>query len=306
MRLKIDTMTIPRNLDVPGYLARLGLDRRPEPTVDTLFALQRAHVERVAYENIEIHLERLTTVDPLESAARIVGGRGGYCFHLNGAFSALLGELGFDVTRHLGEVRGAVADAANSPDLKVNHMVLTVRIGEEAWFVDTGLGDALHEPIPLRAGENKQGPFTYGFAPWTAVDDGWRFVHDPAAQSYTSMVFTADPVRIKAFALAHKHLSTSPESSFVKALSVGRRDADGFDVLRGRVLTRNDGTGTQARTLESPTDWFACLAEVFDLPLHDVDAEARQKLWLRVSAAHEAWLVSEAENAAAAAAGAPT
>jgi N-hydroxyarylamine O-acetyltransferase len=46
-----------------------------------------------------------------------------------------------------------------------NHLVLTVR-GLPAdtnpggvWYVDAGLGDALHEPIPLIAGEYRQGPF---------------------------------------------------------------------------------------------------------------------------------------------------
>jgi N-hydroxyarylamine O-acetyltransferase len=171
---------------------------------------------------------------------------------------------------------------------------LTVRCAGESWFVDAGLGDALHEPIPLRTGEYRQGPFTYGLAPWQGEGqgDGWRFTHALAA-SFISMVFTMAPVSMEAFAEAHERLSTSPDSSFVKALSVGRRDADGFDVLRGRVLTRIDSAGKRSRTVENAPDWYACLAEVFDLPLDDVDAAAREKLWARVSAAHEVWLAGE-------------
>src|SRR5215831_4615258 len=94
------------SIDVAGYLRRLRL---PElagaaPSAESLFALHRAHAELVPYETLEIWLGRPTTVDPVESVARILRGRGGYCFHLNGAFSALLTVLGYRVTRHLGGV----------------------------------------------------------------------------------------------------------------------------------------------------------------------------------------------------------
>ncbi|MFF2412094.1 arylamine N-acetyltransferase [Streptomyces sp. NPDC058092] len=43
-----------------------------------LRALHAAHVVRVPYETLEIHLGRATTGDPEESVARILRGRGGY------------------------------------------------------------------------------------------------------------------------------------------------------------------------------------------------------------------------------------
>lgn len=88
-------------LDTAGYLERLGNADPGDPSVVGLRALHAAHVERVAYEAIEIQLGRPTTVDPYESAERIVARhRGGYCYHLNGAFSLLLSELGYDVVWH--------------------------------------------------------------------------------------------------------------------------------------------------------------------------------------------------------------
>ena len=80
--------------------------------------------------------------------------RGGYCFHLNGAFSELLRSLGYDVVRHVGGVHGP--EGATGEEM-ANHLVLTVRnLPNDAnpdgtWYVDVGLGDALHEPLPLRA-----------------------------------------------------------------------------------------------------------------------------------------------------------
>ena len=78
-------------LDTEGYLDRLGIADPGEPSVAGLRALHAAHVELVTYEAIKIQLGRPTTVDPYESAERIVARHpGGYCYHLNGAFSSLL------------------------------------------------------------------------------------------------------------------------------------------------------------------------------------------------------------------------
>jgi N-hydroxyarylamine O-acetyltransferase len=50
-------------------------------------------------------------------------GRGGYCFHTNGALSELLRSLGYTVERHVGGVHGP--DGASEAEM-ANHLVLTV------------------------------------------------------------------------------------------------------------------------------------------------------------------------------------
>lgn len=278
-------------MDTVGYLRRLGLVQAP-PSAAGLRALHVAHVERVAYEALQIWLDRPTTVDPLESAARIAGGRGGYCYHLNGAFSALATALGYQVTRHVGGVQSRGAE----PGITANHLVLTVRgLPEEAnpggeWLVDVGLGDALHEPLPLVAGSYTQGPFTYGLRPSEVAPGGWRFDHDPSG-SFAGMDFGLATTDMSAFTAMHEHLSTSPTSGFVRVLTVQRRDAKGVDSLRGLRLSRV-GTWTDAITLQTADDFYAALADIFDLPLDDVGAEDRDKLWRKVHAAHETWLAS--------------
>ncbi|HET9168485.1 MAG TPA: arylamine N-acetyltransferase [Actinospica sp.] len=279
--------------DIDGYLARLGVERPERPNLAWLFAVHRAHMERVPYENLEIQLGRATTVDPAASIGRIARGRGGYCFHLNGALGTLLAAVGYDVTRHLGEVRGASTDQA-STELTINHQVLTVACEGETWFVDAGLGDAPYEPMPLRAGQVAQGPFTYGLEPWDGRAGGWRFVHDPRQESFTSMVFAPEPVEPGAFAAAHLRLSTAPDSDFVRALVAGRRHALGADVLRGKVLYRIEGSGVTREQIDVRADWYALLADVFGLRLTDVGEAERARLWERIVAAHERWLAERA------------
>ncbi|MFE3453446.1 arylamine N-acetyltransferase [Nonomuraea sp. NPDC059194] len=273
-------------MDITAYLRRLGLESAP-PTLDSLRALHAAHVERVPYEVLEIWLDRPTTIDPAESAARILSGRGGYCYHLNGALSALLTALGYEVTRHVGGVQNHGAE----PGVTGNHLVLTVRLpsseGPEEWLVDAGLGDALHEPLPLAEGRYRQGPFEYGMRPSEVAPGGWRFDHDPRG-SFAGMDFGMKPAEMAEFEAMHEHLSTSPTSGFVRTATLNRRDASGVDILRGLVLTRV-GDDTTSTTLESETDYFAALADVFGIALPPGD---RSLLWGRLVTAHEAWIAS--------------
>ncbi|MFD3726697.1 arylamine N-acetyltransferase [Streptomyces sp. NPDC058671] len=271
--------------DVDGYLTVLGVARPAAPTLRSLRALHRAQVERVAYENLDIHLGRPTGIGAAESVARIVRGRGGYCFHVNGAFGALLTALGYDVTLHRAGVQGTPGDPEGATG---DHLALTVRLGGERWLVDAGLGDAVHEPLPLREGRYVQGPFSYGMAPSTAEPGGWRFHHDPRG-SFTAMDFAPDPVELSSFAAEHARLSTSPESGFVRVLTAQRRDAKGVDVLRGRVLRRVDARGTDERTIDSADEWYDVLTGVFRLDLTDVAASARADLWQRVHTSHQEW-----------------
>jgi arylamine N-acetyltransferase len=292
--------------DVDGYLARLGLPEPGRPSVAALFALHRAHVERVPYENLEIQLGCPTTVDPYESAERIVRRRrGGYCFHLNGAFAALLSALGYRVRWHVGGVQGSPDHPA--PGASGNHLALTVHglIAEECpdgvWFVDVGLGDALHEPLPLRPGVFRQGPFTFALDRSSVVPFGWRFDHDPSG-SFVGMDFAPGPAGPEDFAAMHMQLSTSPDSKFVRALAVQRRDASGLDALRGRVLIRVEGSADagavrREEELTTAASWHAALADVFGLTLDDVPADRRRSLWERVSRAHDAWAATRRVSA---------
>jgi arylamine N-acetyltransferase len=148
--------------DVVGaYLGRLGIEAEP-PSVEALREIHRRQVECIPYETLWIHSGELWDVDPYESARRIaLDGRGGYCYHLNGALAEVLRSLGYRVGRHVGSVH---ADGMPASESAGNHVVLTVRDlptddnPDGTWYVDAGLGDALHEPLPLRAGAYRQGP----------------------------------------------------------------------------------------------------------------------------------------------------
>jgi N-hydroxyarylamine O-acetyltransferase len=284
-------------LDLAGYLRRLRIADPGPPSPEGLRALHAAQVERIPYEAIEIQLGRPTTIDPHDSAERIVARhRGGYCYHLNGAFSLLLRTLGYDVTWHRAGVQGrSVQDPVGAVG---NHLALTVEnlpspsCPQGTWLVDAGLGDALHEPLPLAEGRYRQGPFVYELRHSEVEPGGWRLEHDPTG-SFVGMDFRPGTATTEDFGERHRFLSGSPDSQFVRTCSVQRRDATGVDKLTGCVLSRVGDDDTAPRTLDTATDWFEALGDMFDLPLTDLTDNERQALWARVREAHEAWLAAQ-------------
>ncbi|MFG2874987.1 arylamine N-acetyltransferase [Streptomyces sp. NPDC048337] len=270
------------------YLRRLGITGPHTPSAEGLFALQRAHLERVPYENIDIQLGRPPGIDPELSARRFGAGRGGYCFHLNGGFAALLEWLGYDVTRHVG----GVYEEADVREVNGNHLALSVRVDGEAYFVDAGLGDGPYEPLPLREGSYEQGGFRYRLERLEGPEQGWTF-HNVGGP-FPVMNFRSAPATMADFADEHLRLSTAEDSPFIRTLALLRRDATGIDLLRGRVLSRIDAEkGPVERELGGPEEFFDALEGVFGRKLDDLTPAERTELWDRVERAHEAWLASQ-------------
>ena len=288
------------NIDVQGYLRRLGTVDPGKPSIEGLFALHRAHLERVAYTSLQVHLGQRTTPDPYESAARIVAGEAGYCYHLNGAFGVLLETLGYDVTWHRGRVwseppRGrGLGPVQEEP----NHLVLLVEAEDTLYYCDAGLGDGFHEPLLLVPGEVTQGPYTYKLERIRFDNNttGWSFTHDPKADSFTGMVFEERIASLPDFLDRHEWMETDPESGFVKNLDVYRRDATGVDHLRGCVLTRSDGRTTTRREITDSDEWFDVVADVFGLRLPGIGEAAQERLWKRVWIQHTAWAAGQQQQ----------
>lgn len=277
----------PRGDDLASYLRLLGYDAPPPPTLDTLTALHRAHLDALPYDNLDIMLGRPPPTEPAAVLARIAwAGRAGYCFHHNGALGALLTALGFEVETRHGHV---YTDPAHRGGTSLNHLVLLVRDQPSAdnprgdWWPDVGLGDAFREPVALVAGELRQHGFDYAL---TEVGAGaWSFVHDPRG-TFTGIEVRDLPLDV---AGAHLELSTAAASPFTAKLVVQWRQAGGVDTIRGAVLTRLRPTEESCTDLTTYDDWRAALTDVTRLSLEGVGDDDLRALWSRVEEAHHSW-----------------
>ncbi|GAA3428063.1 arylamine N-acetyltransferase [Streptosporangium nondiastaticum] len=272
-------------IDIFAYLARLGLPAAP-PSADALAALHAAHVERVPFET----LDRPPGIDPRRSLTRIVGqGRGGVCYHLNGAFHLLLRELGYRVGMHAAGVQSGYNP--NPVGANGTHNVLTVSglptPGNPGgrWILDVGSGEGFHRPLPLAPGTYTQGPFTYRVRPSEAAPGGWRVDYD-RLESCSGVDFTLEETTTEQFAATFDRLADQEMSIFFVYGWVKRHHATGFDELIGCQLSAVGPAGRTTRTLTTAEDYLAALSQIFGLTLPHLTDEERHGIWERF---HRIW-----------------
>ena len=260
--------------DLPAYFRRIGYQGSREPTLATLRAVHRAHVCRIAYENIDV-VARTPVDQTIERIfAKIVGaGRGGWCYEMNGLLGWALTTMGFEVTRMVGGVeRSLRGDSAFG-----NHLVLRVAHEGAHWIVDAGLGDGLLDPIPLAEGDVSQG---WRRASLRKLSEGeWRFTNREHGlpPDFDFRTAPADEALLQATC---EHLQTDPESRFVQNLIVQRVSPDGGQSLIGRLLI--DMRTGQRTLLDSAAHLERVLRDDFELTPPDM-----APLWPGIAARHD-------------------
>ncbi|MBN3216220.1 arylamine N-acetyltransferase family protein [Pectobacterium polaris] len=280
---------------VAAYLNRLGLDAET-PSLQALTRIHRAHVERIPYETFWIHLKEGWGIDPLESFRRAATTRrGGYCFQLNGGLYTLLTQLGYRVSLNPANVHGV-----EGPErIKLENHVAIIAEGMSCesnpngrWWVDIGLGDALHEQMPLINATVHQGLMKFGME--AVGEDGvgdWHLTADPSC--WIAGVSMADePTDMGNLSDRHHFNVFSPESGYAKVVTAQLRQPNGKTVMRGCVLTKTDGNVVTTHTSASLPEWLDVLREEFGLTFDNVSDESLKTLWSRVQKNHEEWLQS--------------
>jgi N-hydroxyarylamine O-acetyltransferase len=134
-------------MNLNGYLSRIGVDPMSiRPDVETLRLLQREHLLHVPFENLDIHWKRPIVLDTDRFYKKIVeGGRGGFCYELNGLFNELLIAVGYRT--HL--VSGRVYGPEKVPGPEFDHMAIVVMVAGEEYLADVGFGDFIAEPLKI-------------------------------------------------------------------------------------------------------------------------------------------------------------
>jgi N-hydroxyarylamine O-acetyltransferase len=246
-------------VDVDAYLARIVYRGPRDPTAATLRALHRAHMEHVPFENLDIHAGRPIVLDEDALFDKIVRRhRGGFCYELNGLFSALLRAMGFRVTRLSAGVLND--DGTFGPDF--DHMILLVEL-EERWLADVGFGDSFREPLRLDVRDHQ----VRDGRPFRVRHDGvaglmvahWNGVSAPPG--YT---FDFDAHAFADYAEMCTFHQTSPESPFTRNRVCSRATPDGRVTLNEtRLIVTERGRRTERELTEA--EWDRALKEHFGI-----------------------------------------
>jgi N-hydroxyarylamine O-acetyltransferase len=259
------------------YFHRIGYTGDAAPNLATLCALHTAHLQAIPYENLDIHLGRELALDENAIFDKLVNrGRGGWCYEMNGLFAWALRELGFDV-RLLGS---AVGRADLSAGDEHDHLILRVNLGQP-YLADVGFGNGLRQPIPLQAGEYRQ-----GFMRFALRNEGQRWWFVNHAGLGPGFDFTLQERRMSEFAPRCRTLQTAPESGFVRVAVCHRQTAQGCVSLRGLVMKTVTAEGETEGVIATPAEYAITLKDTFGLRLSDAETAA---LWRLAQARHTAW-----------------
>ena len=245
------------------YLARIKYPGSREPTVETLRALQWAHLRTVPFENLSIHMNEPIVLNDEALFDKIVRRRrGGFCYEANGLFAYLLREIGFDVVKL--STRVANAEGVFGPEF--DHMTLLVRL-EQRWLVDVGFGDSFHYPLLLdERSEQIQGRRSYRI-----VDEGASLLllqrenNSDWTPQYRFKLTAHEYAEYEEMCRYHQ---TSPESHFTRNIICSKATAAGRVTISGLrlIVTNADGT-RQETTLSGEDELLIVLQERFDISL---------------------------------------
>ncbi len=263
-------------MHVDRYLKRIGLSRPIEPSLESLRALQRAHLLSISYENLDVQLGRPVTIEISAIYEKIVtNGRGGWCYEMNGIFGWALKELGFKVTR----ATGAVMREFGGEVCVANHLVLRVELEEDLYLADVGFGDGPIEPFAVTPGDFSAHGFNFALS---RIDENWWRLRNHPRGGAASFDFNLAPADEARFAAKCLWLQTAAESIFVQNAVCQRYTPDGLVILRGRVLRYIVGETSTDRLIDSADEFVSILEKEFALHLPEAHA-----LWPKICARHE-------------------
>jgi N-hydroxyarylamine O-acetyltransferase len=259
-------------LALEPYLARIGYSGPLDVDFRTLRALHRRHLLAVAYENLDVQLQRPVTIDIEPIYEKIVlRQRGGWCFEMNGLLSWALSTIGFSLT----QIAAGVMREERGEDAFGNHLALIVHL-ERDYLADVGFGDGLLEPVPLAEDVYVQGPLEFRLQRLPSGE--WRFVNHPEGGA-RSFDFALRPADRTLLVRKCAWLQSAAESPFVLNAVCQIHTPEGLTMLRGRSLKTVTHAGVMKRTVENVEEYRRLLTEVFKLEIDGADA-----LWGRILA----------------------
>ena len=263
------------------YLARLGLDAAPSPTLAGLAEVQRAHMEAVPFENLDVFLRRPLSLDLDDLFAKVVERRrGGYCFELNTLYAALLRSLGFALTSVMARVW--LRDPPEPPTR--NHLAHLAHVDDRRYLTDVGFGGyTARRPVDVDATE--------------PTDDGEGLVRVVDAPPYGRMLerhvdgawgdqysFDEAHVARQDVVAANHFMQTHPLSHFRENRYAGlftpggRRGLSDAQFTRRRFDAAAGAYTREAEELPLGSEWLARLETEFGIRFPALTAAERARL----------------------------
>ncbi len=264
------------SLKLHRYLRRIGYGGPLSATKLTLHNLHRHHALAIPFENIDVQLGTVPSLDHDAIFDKlVVRERGGWCFEMNLLFAWVLRQIGIRA-----DVIGATVNRSKAVEgAAINHVALLVHL-DQPYLADVGFGNGFLMPAPLTEGTFNDGRFDFKL---TCHGNYWRFYnHRDNGATYD---FSGDPIEQDAIEAANLSLATSDDSPFVQTLVVSRLTDNGVTTLTNTALREYTQAAIHEETAASSEAFARILRDRFALTI-----DRNDDLWTRASDQHKRWL----------------
>jgi N-hydroxyarylamine O-acetyltransferase len=260
-----------------AYFQRIDL-KACEPTLEGLYALQRAQMSSIPFEDIEPFLGQVPDLSPGSIWTKLVlQKRGGYCFELNHLFGWALEYVGFRVRPMLARVRmGAAVGGIRA------HLAWIVTLAERDWLVDAGFGG----PGPLGLIDlSDRHPQTLPNGVFRLRDDqATREVvleRQSSSRWFPLFGFDEAPFTTADIEGANFLCARSPVQPFGANLMMSMHRPDGYVSVMNRAVKVEWSASTQTWDIDSSAGLERVMTELFGL---GYDRATVERLWARLAA----------------------
>ncbi|GLZ88277.1 arylamine N-acetyltransferase [Metapseudomonas resinovorans] len=262
-----------------SYLRHLDIPAPQQPDLASLDRLIAAHQRRVAFENVDVLLDRAVHIDADAVFAKVVERqRGGYCYELNNLFARLLLALGYQLELLGGRVRwGLPLDA---PQTMLSHLMLRVLLPEGPYLADVGFGSAtpwravplvgeMPDDLPYRLRPQEDGTGEVQLENFR-TESGWAACYrfGPEVNAWVDCI------------PRNWYTSTHPNSVFRQMLMTARSEGEWRLTLANGTFNKRHRDGrVESRRIEDAAELVEVLRNDFLLNLTDDEIEPlRQRL----------------------------
>jgi N-hydroxyarylamine O-acetyltransferase len=249
-------------MSIKPYLNRLRVPQILAPSYHLLAALQQTHLVTVPFENLSVmRQERIVLDEPLLVEKIVQRRRGGFCYELNGAFSWLLRQLGFAVTRISARVYNST-NGEFGPEF--DHMALIVHLDQD-YLVDVGFGDSARQPIALPAGEVEDVSGRYRIRPIDTSAAEYHLQRQVDGVWQAQYSFTTQPRQLTEYAPMCDYHQSSPQSHFTQRAICTIATATGRLSLSPDALTMTENGEKRRIPVTSPEEYQIVLHQYFGI-----------------------------------------
>ncbi len=244
------------------YLSRLGAEKfEISVNLETLNFLQKQHLLRIPFENLDIHWKTPIVLDTEKFYEKIIKKRrGGFCYELNGLFYQLLKEIGFKSKI----ISARVASGNGKFGAEYDHLAILTEIDGEEFLVDVGFGDFSAEPLKFvldAEQEDENGTFLIG-----KFDEDYFEVFKKDGDEWKSEYIFKDLARdLSEFTGMCNFHQTSPESHFTRGKVCSILTNDGRKTLTGKKFIETKNGKKIETNVDSEEDFSEILEKEFKI-----------------------------------------